>query len=113
PLVKRLADGCKHATPSTLRTVAHAVDLLGEIVVPGIRPDLMINPPVSVLAVDDDPLCLRALVFALQKAEMIPVVTADGERAVRLAAEKSYDVIFMDIQVPGMDGLTAAARIRE
>src|SRR6185503_18255293 len=77
------------------------------------RPDLIIQPPISVLAVDDDPLCLRAVVFALQKAEMTPDIAADGEKAVALAAEKSYDVIFMDIQMPGIDGLTAAGKIRE
>jgi CheY-like chemotaxis protein len=111
-LLKRLADKGKEATPSTLRTVAHAVDLLGEICVPGIRPDLIIHPPISVLAVDDNPLCLRAVVFALHKAEMTPEIAADGEKAVALAGEKSYDVIFMDIQMPGIDGLTAAAQIR-
>jgi CheY-like chemotaxis protein len=112
-LLKRLADKGKEATPSTLRTVAHAVDLLGEICVPGIRPDLIIHPPISVLAVDDNPLCLRAVVFALHKADMTPEIAADGERAVALAGEKYYDVIFMDIQMPGIDGLTAAAQIRD
>jgi len=102
-LVKRLADKSKEATPSTIRTIASAVDLLGELCVPGVRPDLIINPPISVLAVDDDPLCLRAVTFALQKAEMIPDTAATGERALELAAEKYYDVVFMDIQMPGID----------
>jgi CheY-like chemotaxis protein len=112
-LVKQLAGKCNEAMPSTLRTVAHAVDLLGEIAVPRIGLDLITNPPISVLAVDDDPLCLRAMVSALKKARLTPDIAADGKKAVALAAKKSYDVIFMDIQMPGIDGLAAAARVRK
>ena len=112
-LVQRLVDKAKDATPSTLRTVASAIDLLAELSVPGVRPDLIINPPIAVLAVDDDPLCLRAVMFALQKAEMTPDTAPTGEKAVELAAEKYYDVIFMDIKMPGIDGLEACTQIHK
>lgn len=69
--------------------------------------------PPSSLAVDDDPLCLRAVMFALQKAEMTPDTAETGEKAVELAAEKSYDVVFMDIKMPGIDGLRACEQIHE
>jgi DNA-binding response OmpR family regulator len=91
--------------------MAAAVDLLAELCVPGVRPDLIINPPISVLAVDDDPLCLRAVVYALQKAEMTPDTAQNGELAVALAKEKSYDVVFMDILMPVMDGLKACSEL--
>jgi CheY-like chemotaxis protein len=110
-LLKRLAEKPKDATPSTVRTVASALDLLAKLCVPGVRPDLIINPPIEVLAVDDDPLCLRAVVFALQKAEMKPDVAQNGEGAIILATEKSYDVIFMDIQMPRINGLVACEEI--
>jgi CheY-like chemotaxis protein len=110
-LLKRLADKCKELTPSTSRTVATAIDLLAEICVPGVRPDLIISPPIAVLAVDDDPLCLRAVMFALQKAEMTPDTAENGEGAVLLATDKSYDVIFLDIKMPGIDGLRACEQI--
>ena len=74
---------------------------------------MIINPPISVLAVDDDPLCLRALKFALEKAELTPDLAEDGEKAVALAANKAYDVVFMDIQMPGIDGLEACAQIHK
>ena len=112
-LMKRLVDKGKEATPSTIRTVASALDMLKDLCVPGVRPDLIINPPISVLAVDDDPLCLRAVVFALQKASMAPDVADNGEKAVALAAEKPYDVIFMDIQMPGIDGMEACSQIHK
>src|SRR5438045_1807412 len=51
--------------------------------------------------------------FALQKAEMTPDTAVTGEKAVLLATEKSYDVVFMDIKMPGLDGLRACEQIHE
>ena len=112
-LLKRLADKSGNATPSTLQTIVDAADLLPALCVPGIRPVLIIEPPIRILAVDDDPLCLRALCFALEKAGLASDVATNGEQALALATEKPYDAIFMDIQMPEMDGLTACSKIRK
>ena len=40
-------------------------------------------------------------------------VVPDGRRAVAAALERSYDMIFMDCQMPEMDGFTAVGLIRE
>jgi DNA-binding response OmpR family regulator len=74
---------------------------------------LIINPPISVLAVDDDPLCLRAVVYALQKADLTPETAINGALAVAMAKEKSYDVVFMDIMMPEMDGLKACSELHQ
>jgi CheY-like chemotaxis protein len=111
-LVKRVADKPKDYTASTLRTISSAIDTLHELCVPGVRPNLIIDPPIRILAVDDEPLCLRALEFALQKANLTADRATDGIEAVKLASEKPYDMIFMDIQMPEMDGLAACSNIR-
>lgn len=69
--------------------------------------------PLHVLAVDDNPANLK-LIAALLK-ERVKTVTAcsNGQQAVNLATEKKYDMIFMDIQMPHMDGVTACKHIKQ
>ena len=112
-LIKMLVDKPKYFSPSVVRSMASALDVLGEVCVPGIRPNLLVDPPPRILAVDDDPLCRRALKFALEKANLLPDLAESGERAVELATAQSYDMVFMDIQMPGIDGLTACVQIQE
>jgi CheY-like chemotaxis protein len=112
-LLKKLLEHPKNASPSALQTLAAAVDLLGDLCVPGLPADLASSPPVHLLVVDDDPLGRGAIAGGLQLAFGRPDSAPDGEKAVALATEKAFDVVFMDVEMPGMDGLTACARIRE
>lgn len=112
-LLKQLAQKTKDATPSALRTVAGALDLLTDLAVPDLNPDLLVVPPLEILAVDDEPLCLRAVTFALEKANFKPDLARDGLEAILRSNEKRYDVIFMDIQMPELDGIEACTQIRE
>lgn len=67
--------------------------------------------PRLLLAEDCDP--VRIVTAAMMKAMGCDVDTAiHGEQAVRSAAENSFDVIVLDIEMPIMDGIAAARLIR-
>lgn len=66
-----------------------------------------------VLVVDDHPINQRLMVSMLGKLGYDADVAEDGSQAVQLARQLAYDFIFMDLQMPVMDGLEATSLIRE
>lgn len=111
-LLRELMEKASNITPSTLRTVANTIDLLKDLSVPGLRADLTTVPCIRILVVDDDLLARRAVTFALQKYFEKPETAETGETALALAARQPFDVIFLDVEMPGMDGFTLCTKIR-
>ncbi len=67
----------------------------------------------KILVVDDEA-NIRKLIAKYASFEGYQVEEAsDGEQAVGLCRSGSFDLIVMDIMMPGMDGLTACAKIKE
>lgn len=69
-----------------------------------------------ILIADDEQLERRALsriLSELKGREIDLVEAANGRQAVEVAASNSIDLAFLDIRMPGMDGLQAARAIRE
>jgi DNA-binding NarL/FixJ family response regulator len=69
--------------------------------------------PMRVLLVDDQELVRAGFRMILSVESEIEVVgeAANGERAVELAVELRPDVVLMDVQMPGLDGIAATQRI--
>jgi PAS domain S-box-containing protein len=65
-----------------------------------------------VLLADDLEMNQELALAILQKAGHEVDVVADGADAVMAVQSRSYDVVLMDVQMPGMDGVTATQRIR-
>ena len=75
---------------------------------------MSVIPKTRVLIAEDEAI-IRLDLKEMLEEEGLTVVgeAADGEAALRLAAETSPDLVIMDIKMPGMDGLTAAERLAE
>lgn len=77
------------------------------------------GPPVlrfdnqKILVADDNPDVRAVLVELLANAGLNVTTVCDGAEAVDIISRNNFDLVLMDIEMPIMDGLTAARKIRE
>ncbi len=85
--------------PLAIRTVASIVDSLG-------------TSAMRILIIDDEVHLTRHVQSALTEAGHDPVVVHDGEKALGVAMESAFDLIVLDVGLPGMDGFEVLRRLR-
>ncbi len=65
-----------------------------------------------ILIAEDDEKSLKLVRHLLQISGYATVEASDGNKAIELAREKKPDLILMDIQMPGMNGIDAAKALK-
>lgn len=67
----------------------------------------------KILIVDDEPLLLKGLKFSLEQDGYETDLAADGEEALEKFFAGNYDLILLDVMLPGIDGIEVCQRVRE
>lgn len=112
-LIKDLQKKPSQMTASVLRTVAHASDCMNLLfrdlsVIPQDVPESLL-----ILAVDDEPISRRTISVALSKAALRCVAVEDSRIALTLLTENPFDLIFLDAEMPGLNGFELCAELRK
>lgn len=66
----------------------------------------------NVLFIEDDPMNRRVVKDMLDVAGAIMTEAEDGPSGLQLVEEQDFQIVLVDLRMPGMDGITAIRRIR-
>ncbi|MGI6118479.1 MAG: response regulator transcription factor [Bilifractor sp.] len=67
----------------------------------------------KILVVDDEKAIVKGICFSLEQDGMETDVAYDGEEALHLARENTYDIILLDVMLPKLSGFEVCQQIRE
>ena len=71
------------------------------------------SDPIRVLLIDDEQIFVESLIKVLKRRGISVQSAHDGSTGVELFAQGEYDVVVLDMRMPGMDGLATFKAIRD
>ncbi len=112
------AHGAWEHVPGSVATCQYVEGTIHEV---RLRFDKPIDPTVycpeavtvDVLVVEDDPLMARLACNTLKSLNAVATHAENGQVGVEKALAGSFAIVFMDVEMPVLDGLTATRRLRE
>ena len=100
-------------TPSVVRTVAQAIDTLASLFDQAANPQPELSTAPKILVVDDEVISRETICSALRKADLHAESADDPLAAQSLLEQNHFDLIFLDVEMPGLSGLELCVKIRE
>ena len=111
---KELSANAKQINSSVLRTAVQSIEfliLLFEQPADGQSAELVTS--FDALVVDDEEIPRRAVSDALEKAKLRCLRIADSETALKVLGENQFNLLFIDIEMPELNGLEFCLKLRE
>jgi CheY-like chemotaxis protein len=102
-----------HMSPSVVQTMVQAVDCFEHLFKSGNIESVLCTRKTRVLLVDDDAICNKANDVALKRANFDTACVGDGIAALELIEHITFDLILLDINMPGLTGFEVCGKIRE
>ncbi len=112
-LIKDIQKKPSQMTSSVLRTIAHAADCLNMLFRELGHAQQDIPQSALILVVDDEPISRRTISVALGKANLRCIAMEDSKLALTIVKENAFDLIFLDAEMPGLNGFELCAEIRK
>lgn len=100
-------------TPTVGRTLGQAIDTLAGLVDSEPHSPMDRSEPPKILVVDDETISRETICSALGKANLVAISVDDSLSAERMLKEERFDLIFLDVEMPGRTGLELCASVRE
>lgn len=100
------------ATKSLFHTIAQATDCLRRLIEHADTDSADALLDAKVLVVDDDGVCNHIMVQALRRVNLKAVGVKDPVDAIRLLQNDKFDLVLLDIMMPGMDGFDVCKQLR-
>lgn len=109
---KELRENVENASASSRQVLANAIDLLAAMnhqvsELPALN---LLSP--TALVMDDEAVSRRAITLGLEKAQIRVTAVESGETAIKECELTRFDLILLDVEMPGMNGFAVCARVR-
>lgn len=111
-LLFQVMDQPSRFTNSVSRTIASTLDFLEQLFGRLAKAEPKELQGGNVLVVDDDPVSNRLVVWALHQAKLEARSVEDPRSALQFLREKHYNLVLLDVELPGMDGFELCTKLR-